>query len=169
MLISGLLTTRLALWPLQNTPINNPHLPLQSIYSSEALPSRFGWNLLSEEEWIRLGVGASSIMAITDSQKAFIKNYIEETYPKIRKDPAFQDIHSVLDIGFSGQFNTEPSGFHHFVYTPEKPSSDKLTVFLQGNACNFLIYPWIFRNLSDATHERIIFPSFLFGDWQLPG
>lgn len=139
------------------------------MYTKDAIPSHFGWNLLSEEEWIRLGVGASSLMAITDGQKAFIGEYIEKTYPKIRKDPIFQNINSVLDIGFSGQFNPESSGFHHFIYTPEKPVDDKLIVFLQGNACNFLVYPWIFRNLSDATHQKITFPSFLFGDWQLPG
>lgn len=164
-----LVGARIVLFPLQANISVSQNSALQSVYSGGEGFSVFGWNLISEEEWIRMGVGVSSLMAITPEQKTFIRNYIDRVYPQIRRDPEFTGITSVIGIGFSGMFHSEMSGFHHFAYTPAHPVSDRLTVFLQGNACNFLVYPWIFRNLANAIQEKIIFPSFLFGDWQLPG
>ncbi len=138
---------------------------LESVFLQWASPLRYSlWFFFSERDLIRMG--SDVILGFFPTGKTLmIKEAIAKRYDLMAQDVDFWTIWSEYSRSFDDIIGIQHEGIHYYRYTPSKWGSNRLVVFLHGAAGNFMMYPWMFWNLSEQSNSTMVYVSYGYGDW----
>jgi fermentation-respiration switch protein FrsA (DUF1100 family) len=83
------------------------------------------------------------------------------------ESPELLNLHGSTDLAINHLTGLSIHNGHYFAYIPETAPAEKLglLVFLHGNAGNFRLMIWRWRQLAETLRVAVIAPSYGFGFW----
>lgn len=83
------------------------------------------------------------------------------------ESPELLNLHGSTDLAINHLTGLSIHNGHYFAYIPETAAAEKLGlfVFLHGNAGNFRLMIWRWRQLAETLRVAVIAPSYGFGFW----
>lgn len=149
---------------LPDIPVNQ-WKKLESVFLQWASPLRYSlWFFFSERDLIR--IGSDVMLGFFPTGKTLkTKEAIAKRYDLMAQDVDFWSIWSEYSRSFDDIIGIQHEWTHYYRYTPSKWGSNRLVVFLHGAAGNFMMYPWMFRDLSEQSNSTMVYVSYGYGDW----
>ena len=144
----------------------------QSIESAE--PVRFRpFQKLSTTNEARLVQRSAAVLTRLDplmsrSHAARIRETLALEYAAMEAEsPELLNLHGSTDLAINHLTGLSIHNGHYFAYIPKTAPAEKLGlfVFLHGNAGNFRLMIWRWRQLAEALKVAVIAPSYGFGFW----
>jgi pimeloyl-ACP methyl ester carboxylesterase len=144
----------------------NTSKKIESVFLDGAAPIRYSpWFFFSERDLIR--IGSTVILGFfPEGRNKDLYDFIWGSYDQIVKDKDFWGLKSEYIWAFDDMIGIRHDGVHYYRYTPNGGGWANLIVFLHGSVGNFMMYPWMFRELSEKTNSTMAYVSFWYGEWE---
>ena len=139
---------------------------LTSVFLDGATPVTISpWFFFSERDFIRMW--SNFLLGKTpQGRDGELHNHINSQYDLMKQDPIFSLVKSEYISAFDSILQIPHAGEHYYRYIPKNWWDKRLVVFIHGSAGNFMMYPWMFRSLSEQSDSTMAYVSYKFWDWQ---
>lgn len=123
--------------------------------------------LVPEIDQIQIGaIVFTALPFVPRGRAGLVQRVSLELSREIEADPIARRLGSA-GLGLRELIGLSFDDGHYYLYIPKFPAGERLgaVVFLHGNAGNYKVMPWAWREFAERERMAIVCPSFGFGFW----